>query len=95
MLTSTCTQSATASVRTIGGDEADGGVSAIPSQPATPMAVRILKTITMNVPTIDGIERSRKASVTSTIRNMIGISVVWSRTLTSGKLLFMITMPVR
>ena len=77
------------------GDEADGGVSFIPAQPARPMAEMTENTMTSTVASVAPTDRSRNASVRMTTANMIGTSVSWSRMLTSGKELFIITMPVR
>ena len=74
-LTRICTQSATASVRIIVGEDADGGVKAISSQPDSPIANAMENTMTRKVPTVAVIDRSSRARVNSTTPNIIGTSV--------------------
>ena len=71
-------ESATARVMMIVGAAEDGGVSSMPTQPASPMAVIKERRITSTVPMVAVIERNRRKATMTMMRYIAGTIVSMS-----------------
>ncbi len=74
--------------------ENDGGVSAMPSQPARPIAPTIEKMMMTKVASVPAKPRTQKYSTTTNSSSISGNSVDMSYWLASGNAWFIITIPV-
>ena len=88
-------ESATARVMIIVGAEEEGGVSAIPNQPANPIPVATEKNRTITVPIVAVTDRRSRKVINIMMRYMIGIKVPISCMEDSKKELLNMTIPVK